>query len=254
MAGRRKPTPVEVFEMAIKDADHLVALVEGFTNQRSYRMRKELRQQVGEALKVPKAERDALDCLESEDVFLVFKPRSRLSRDDFADARPLLRQALVAACAAFETYLADKAMAHIGQLLRSKATLTPRLRQLPMTLGDLMEIQAGYERMGWGIRLHIVEPAIREMSSTAPNRVGEVLALIGVRDWAKKVDKQRKVDPGTTVVDLERITDRRNRIAHEADRVGRSRAKLSVDEVHHEIHTLKSIVEAIHSVLPDIAG
>jgi len=176
MAGRRKPTPIEVFEMAIADADHLVALVEGFTNQRKRRMRKELRDRVGDALKVRVADRQHLDCIESDDVFVVFKPAGRLCRDDFIDGRPLRRQALVAACAAFETYLADKAMSRVGPLLKSEATLTQRLRELPLTLADWMKIDQ-YERKRWGLREYVVEPAVREMASTAPNHVGALLSL-----------------------------------------------------------------------------
>jgi hypothetical protein len=238
--------------MTIADADHLVALVEGFTNRRKRRMRTELRERVGEALKVRVADRGQLDCIESEDVFVVLKPGSRLSRDDFADGRPLLRQALVAACAAFETYLADKAMSLVGPLLRTERTLTPRLGGLRLTLADWMRIERRYEKKRWGLREFVVEPAVREMASTAPSQVGAVLSLLGVDDWTRKVDGHRRVTRGTTVADLERITTRRNRIAHEADRVGRGRAGLTVDEVRADISMLRSVVDAIERVCDDL--
>jgi hypothetical protein len=92
MAGKRKLEPLEVFEITIADAHHLVNLVEGFENQRKYRMRRELREKLGEALHLSERSRDNLDCLESRDLFLVFKPGSTLQRSDFTDARPLLRQ------------------------------------------------------------------------------------------------------------------------------------------------------------------
>ena len=47
----------------------------------------------------------------------VFFPGSSVQRTDFVDARPLLRQAVVAACAAFETYIGDKAMVSAGALV-----------------------------------------------------------------------------------------------------------------------------------------
>jgi hypothetical protein len=37
----------------MSDAHQLAKLVEGFTNQRSYRMRAELRARIGEALRIP---------------------------------------------------------------------------------------------------------------------------------------------------------------------------------------------------------
>lgn len=252
VAGRRKPKPIEVFETAIADADHLVALVEGFTNQRKRRMRVELRDRVGEALRIRVTDREHLDCIESDDVFVVLKPGGRLSRDDFADGRPLLRQALVAACAAFETYLADKAMSLVGRLLAGEATLTRRLGALPLTLADWMRIQETYQRKRWGLRQYVVEPAVREMASTAPSQVGALLSLLGVDDWARKVDGHRRVARGTTVADLERITARRNQIAHEADWTGRRRAPLTVHEVRNEISVLRNVVDAIERVCNDL--
>lgn len=248
MAGRRKLTANEVFELTIADADHLVALVEGFTNQRVRRMRAELRTRVGEAIGVRVKDRHQLDCLESNDVFLVFKPKGQLCRNDFADARPLLRQALVAACAAFETYLSDKAMSRVGPLLKSESTLTRRLRELPLTLADWMKIDERYERKRWGLREYVVEPAVREMASTSPSQVGALLALLGVDNWTRKIDGHRHVRRGETQKQLQEITERRNRIAHEADRVGRGRARLTVSEVRADIEVLKAVVGAIETL------
>jgi hypothetical protein len=249
MAGSRKLSPIEIFELTIADADHLVALVEGFTNRRVRRMRTEMRARIGEVLRVPVRDRMKLDCLESDDVFLVFKPSGRLTRYDFNDSRPLLRQALVAACAAFETYLSDKAMSCVGPLLKSESTLTRRLRELPLTLADWMKIDSGYERKRWGLREHVVEPAVREMSSTSPSQVGTLLSLLGVEQWSKKVDGHRHVRSGETVKELEALTKRRNRIAHEADRLGRGRAILSIDEVRRSIEVLRAVVSAIETLV-----
>jgi len=60
---------------------------------------------------------------------VVLKPGSALTREDLRDSRPLLRQALVAACAAVETYMFDKAMSQIGPLIRYPARTTDRLTQ-----------------------------------------------------------------------------------------------------------------------------
>lgn len=249
MTGRKKLSPVEAFELNMSDAHQLVKLVEGFTNQRARRMRAELRARMGEALRVPDRRRRELDCLQSGDVFLTFLPGSRLARSDFADPRPLLRQALVAACAAVETYLGDKVMQRVGPLLKNNLSLTPRLQDLQLSLEDWMHIEHRYERKRWGLRELVVEPYVRENCSTAPNKVGVMLSLVGLDDWAKKVDGQRRVQRGETVKCLQRITDRRNRIAHQGDRVGRGRAALKVTEVKDDLAALESIVHAIEALL-----
>jgi hypothetical protein len=249
MPGRRKLTPIEAFELNMSDAHQLVKLVEGFTNQRARRMRAELRARIGEALRVPDRRRADLDCLESGDVFLTFLPGSRLARADFEDPRPLLRQALVAACAAVETYVGDKVMQKVGPLLSSEGTLTPRLRDLQLGLDDWMHIEHRYQRKRWGLRELVVEPHVRENCSTAPNKVGVMLTLVGLDDWARRIDGQRRVQRGETVKCLERITERRNRIAHQGDRVGRGRAALDVTEVKDDLAALESIVHAIEALL-----
>ncbi|MBI2708833.1 MAG: hypothetical protein HYX34_03965 [Actinobacteria bacterium] len=249
MPGKRKLSPIEAFELNMSDAHQLVKLVEGFKNQRAYRMRAELRNRIGDALRIADRKRSELDCLQSGDVFLTFLPGSRLARADFEDPRPLLRQSLVAACAAVETYLGDKVMQNVGPLLRSEATLTPRLGNLQLGLEAWMRIEQNYKRKRWGLREFVVEPYVRENCSTAPNKVGVMLSLVGLDDWAKKVDGQRRVARGETVKCLERITGRRNRIAHQGDRVGRGRASLDVKEVEDDLAALESIVRAIEALL-----
>jgi hypothetical protein len=100
VAGAKKASPMEAFLLNMADAHALVRLAEGFVNKRPRRMRAELQQRLGEALKIRTQDRKQLDCLESSDVFLIFLPDSRLRRDDFVDLSPLLRQAIVAACSA----------------------------------------------------------------------------------------------------------------------------------------------------------
>jgi hypothetical protein len=106
-----------------------------------------------------------------------------------------------------------------------------------------------YEKKRWGLRRYVIEPAVREMASTAPNKVGELLSMLGVDNWTRKIDAERGVVRGRTVRRLDEITIRRNRIAHQADIVGRGRAHLDVQEVCDDIEELRSIVEAIEEVL-----
>ena len=193
------------------------------------------------------SQQEDLDCLQSDDVFMVFMPSGNLSRDQFVDLRPLLRQSLVAACAAFETYLADKAMDYVGHVFASNRMPT-NMRDISLTVADWVKIEENYKRRRWGIR-SIVEDHIRLESSTAPNRVGKVLSIIGVNNWSRQVDRIREVGSGTTESELLQITRRRNLIAHTADRKGRGRASIQSEEVQRQIETIKEVVQAIEKVL-----
>ena len=124
--------------------------------------------------------------LESDDLFVVFMPSGDLSRDRFTDLQPLLRQSLVAACAALETYVADKAMEFVGPALKSDE-LPARMKSIGLTVGHWAEIEEKYKRRGWGIR-PVIDEYIRETSSTAPNNIGVVLSVVGVKRWSTKVD------------------------------------------------------------------
>ena len=188
-----------------------------------------------------------MDCLESDDVFVVFKPDGKLGRDQFTDLQPLVRQSLVAGCAALETYVADKVMECVGDALKARE-VPPRMKDISLTIGHWIEIERGYKRRRWGIR-PIVQEYIEQTSSTAPSSIGILLSTIGVKDWSKKVDSARKVVDSTTVAELEEITRRRNRIAHAADRQGRGRATARVVEVDRQLTTIKEVVEAIEKVL-----
>lgn len=250
MTGVHKPTPLEAFQDNMRDAHHLVRLAEGLTNGRSRRMRKERRERVGAAWDVPARQRDELDCLESDDVYLTFKPGSRLQRDMFEDHRPLLRQALVAACAATETYLADKVMTRVSDLTSSRNASSAKILKLPMTVGDWMMLKEEYKsRPRRGLHGRIIEPLVRQDASTDPAKVGKLLSLIGVSNWSKQLDHIRGVDKGGTEELLARVTGRRNRIVHTGDRQGRGRAALDINQTQSDLEALESVVHAIDKLV-----
>lgn len=247
MARSAKRSPMESFNDSMDDAEALVTYSWAFQNHRSRRMRAELRDRVGEALKIPINSRGAMDCIENGDLFIVFRDSEELGRERFDDLRPLLRQSIVAACAALETYVADKVMDWVGSSLQAEE-LPKKLRGIPLTVGHWSDIERTYTRRAWGIR-GIVEEAVREQASTAPNKIGHVLGIIGIEKWSKKIDQERGVRSGSTVSDLHSLTWRRNRIAHSADRVGQGRAGLTVEEAEGFLRTIRSIAEAIDRVV-----
>ena len=244
-----KPSPYEAFVDNIEDAEALMQYTLAFENTRKRRMRQELRNRVGEALRVPVSQRDELDRLESADLFVVFKPGGRLGRDNFSDLSPLLRQSIVAACAALETYVADKAMEFASAALSSDE-IPVRMRDISLTVGHWADIEENYQRRKWGIR-PIIEEHIRQTSSTAPSSIGFVLSTIGVKNWSKDVDKARGVASETTVNELKAITDRRNKIAHAADRDGRGRATITSAYIQQQINIIKDVVNALEEVLQE---
>jgi hypothetical protein len=162
----------------------------------------------------------------------------------------LLRQALVAACAATETFIADKVIERAGVLLRASEEATPGMRKIQLSVGDWLDIETRYERRRRGLREQVMVRYINEQASTAPSQLGALLALVGITKWADQVDHHRSVSKGASVAMLNRITERRNKIVQTGDRQGRGRASLTVDEVKASLADLESVVFAIEKILP----
>jgi hypothetical protein len=245
VAGKVKQTARQAFEDNLADAEALVSVVKVLQNRRVRRMRRELRERLGSALGIPRKHWGELDCIESADLFAIFKPGSGVDRDSLGDdqLRPLLRQALVAACAAIETFVGDRVMERLRETLDRDDRPT-RLLALPMTVGDWLRIDETYERRRWGLR-EVVEIEVRRMASPAPSQIGMVFGVIGERELWKRVDKARGTSRGRSAEQLSRIYERRNRIAHQGDRSGRGRASITVAEVEADLRCIGEIVSCL---------
>lgn len=91
----------------------------------------------------------------------------------------------------------------------------------------------------------MIKPFVNEKASMAPKPLGELMALIGVKDWSRRIDKARDVERGNTVSDLDRISKRRNKIAHQGDRDGRGRAGINLKYVQNELAVLEAVAKAM---------
>jgi hypothetical protein len=243
-----KTGPLDVFEDNIADAERLLLLTRMLVNTRTYRMRRELRDRVGSAMGLPKRKWEDLDCVESNDLFLVLMPDGEASRDIFTapELRPLLRQSIVAVCAAVESYVAEKACTYIPGAINDPPGA---LNRLPVSFRDVLMV-GEYERHGWAYR-KLLKTQIDQMASAKPNRIGEVFEVVGKKNrnlW-KNVDARRKAETGDSCRQLEELVERRNRIAHTGDRTGRGKAQLRVKEVDRHVRNAREIVEALDAVL-----
>lgn len=241
--GRSRQSALEAFELNMEDADILLKLGKALTNERARKMRRELRERVGEALRLGKKDIDALDCVESEDFFVVLKPEASIRRQDLEDIRPLLRQAIVAACAAVENYVGDRVMELVGPALRSEDP-PERLMDVTLTIGRWVEIDQRYQRKGWGLR-QVIEEHVRIEASAEPMKIGVLFSTAGVpKIWGKVNGRAgRRLD-----TELDQIVDRRNRIAHQGDRRGGGRAALAFEDVEEALGLIREVIKHLEHV------
>lgn len=247
MLRSRKLTPIEVFEANIADAERLLSIARGLDNRRIRSMRRELREAFGSAMKVPKRDQDRLDCIESDDLFVIFKADSRLGRADFTEQelRPLLRQAIVSVAAAAESYVAEKASSYIGDALDGAPG---RLRRLRVSLGEVFDIEQSLTRRRFGWR-RIVHERIERDSGAAPNKMDTVFGLVGKQVPWKRLDERRHVRRGESRKQMEALATRSNRIAHTGDRIGAKRAVIALAGVEGHLKNAKVIVESLDAEL-----
>lgn len=245
MAAPPKMSARDAFDLNIQDAQMLVELASLLSNRRTRRMRQELRERIGDALSIPRKRRVDLECLENEKVFVTFMPGHAGWRDRLDDVglRPLLRQALVAGCAAVETFCADRVMERYSAAVKQKPPPS-RLLELSLTVDQYLTIQDTYQKTGWGLR-QVIELEVRQKASPAPAQIGQLFALVGEKGLLARVDNRRKVPKGVTETELNRIVARRNLIAHTGDRSGRGRAAITTTEVEADVATLISIIDAL---------
>lgn len=248
MATRTKATARDAFELNMKDAHLLVDLAQLLDNRRVKRMRSERRHKIGAALGIPKRKWDELECIENSQVFITLLPGSAELRQELVadNLRPLLRQAIVAACAAVETFVADRAMELYPQAIK-RDPIPPRLLEIRMDVKTWVWIEQRYTRRGHGLR-SVVEAHLRQFASADPGPLGKVFSIVGVSDVFKRVDAARGVAKGQSERRLKEIVDRRNLIAHTGDRRGTGRATISVAEAEAVLNDVESIVAALDSV------
>ncbi|MET8681973.1 HEPN domain-containing protein [Streptomyces sp. NPDC004647] len=86
---------------------------------------------------------------------------------------------------------------------------------------------------------------VRQRASPAPAQIGTLFGLVGHSKLLTRVDKRRKVGKEESTNELNRIVERRNRIAHAGDRIGRGRATITIDEVESDLDLIVSIVDAL---------
>ncbi len=248
----RKPTPMGAFDLNMGDAVWMIELAEALANQRSRGIYSGTRESLGTALRMTKKVQDGFEVMESDDFFVIIKPGSDVTLESLQDRTALLRHAIVAACAATETYFADRIIELVRPQLRAHRTrngaLPPRLRSIQLTVGEAIELDHQYKNRR-GLTERVVAPYIRERASVDPGALGEALSVAGHKGVFARIDAALEWPKGRCEKRMTEVANRRNVIAHTGDRAGRGRSPLSVDEARGITDDLTAIVHAAESLL-----
>ena len=103
-------------------------------------------------------------------------------------------------------------------------------RELRVTASGFSAYVTSVEIPSDGLKVVLsVAPRSEDVIVTT-TQVETPLSMLGVSSWATTIDRERGVGKGDTEALLDGVTNRRNKIAHEGDRLGRGRASLTVTE------------------------
>ncbi len=157
----------------------------------------------------------------------------------------LLRAAIVFIVSAMDTYFHDRIKYGISRA--SEKGMPDALSRHRITIGDLENWESS-RRRGNVIRNWITDH-LASVPLQSPDRIAEYMRYIGIEQLWNKVEPDN-LKRNKLLQKLNEIIDRRNKIAHEGDRLsGRSTEKrlrdITVDQVNKWVDFIKLLVRTV---------
>lgn len=171
----------------------------------------------------------------------------------------LLRQAVVVACTAVESFFWDVLQENVLTIVRARRSgADESIRNLNFTLGDYISLE-NYEDKDIRLKQLILKNFERATLSGA-EAIEKIAATLTVRDIYNKVAEQAGVDARELRKQIGELITRRNMIAHRADRPteeeqsdteidGHSLRKIHYAWVNTRVQTAKTVVDASSRII-----
>lgn len=198
-------------------AKHLLQLHQLFRELREHPVDEQMRLAVCSCLKVP--ETTAVRQANNEQVVLLAQaatpiPDALLAPDG---TNLLLRQAVVVACTALESFFWDVLRENVLTIVRArKRQADESLRKLILTLDDYMSLE-DYSDPDLRLRQIILKNFERETLYDI-EKIGKIASTLTVRDFWRQVAERCGMREQDIKSQLNELISRRNQIAHRADR------------------------------------
>ncbi len=245
------------YDLAIQNfavVEHLLQLFEVFRGLREETATDDLRLAVCRKWGVP--DTTSVRNAYNEQIFLVARANAPIPQalliENGADF--LLRQAVVVACTALESFFWDSLRENVLTIVKArKRGANESLRELTLTLDDYLSLE-NYEDPNDRLK-EIILKNFERRTLYDTNSIEEIATILTVRDFWARVEHKC----GMAVRDIRRSLDdlikRRNQITHRADRPdpkadppdlqdGHGLREISYAWVNPRISTAKSVVNA----------
>jgi hypothetical protein len=166
----------------------------------------------------------------------------------------LLRQAVVVACGALDSYFNDIVRNSILTVVRArKRRAHEALRKLTLTLEEYLSL-ASYEDEDFRLQQIILKNFERKTLSNA-NAIGEVAAILAVDDFWHELGRETGEAPAEMRRRIDEIAGRRNDIAHRADRAapegpadGQGLQPITHAWVNQRVQTIRTVVVGANAI------
>ncbi len=259
--GRLKHVPaLDKFRANCEQVTKLMHLYGEFLSERERGLRSERKRKLCDCLQLP--ERTELDVAHRRE----WKYYVIVNRDRGGDVglftadglSVLLRQAVVAIVSCMDGYFRDKfkdvAYHRVDTAIASHDSLPVWERKLPF--GELADIRE-YQRSGFVLQ-RILANIATGATFQAPTEIAGFMKDIGIKNlWSGVRDrlpdalKLRYADGQALSKAVQNVTDRRNRIAHDADRIGTKPSPIDSKEVNEWITLITETVVAADKAIDE---
>lgn len=211
---------MRAYDLAIQNfsvAEHLLQLYDLFRDLKEDVPKEPLRLAVCETFAVPN--HTVLRHARNEQVVLVAKatapiPQSLLVTDGI---NFLLRQAVVVACTALESFVWDALRENVLTIVRARKRGADRsLRELTLTLDDFLSLE-GYADQDLRLKQIILKNFERGMLYDASS-IERIATILTVKNYWPQVARTCGTAEGDIKEQVKELITRRNQIAHRADR------------------------------------
>jgi hypothetical protein len=247
--------PITVFEQNFRTAEILLSLYKLLLEDKSNNKAVDFETAVRKCLSISDAE-ETIVLLNDLTHALFRGERANVSASFFKDRSLslLLRQAIVAACTAMETYMNDIIRENLTKvLLKRKRNAPKKLLEINITLDDYLSIQS-FDPPEERLKQLILSKYERATLANI-NGINECFKLLGIEncwDGLEQVTGQNKRD---IMNQVESIVKRRNDIVHRGDRLPNPDINdAEIQEInfawtHTHIQTIHNIVLASDKII-----
>ena len=211
---------MRAYDLAIQNfsvAEHLLQLHELFRDLREEKASEPLRLAVCKCLALP--DESVLRHARNDQLVMVAKatapiPHSLLVADGI---NLLLRQAVVVACTALESFFWDALRENVITIVRARRRRADdSLRSISLTLDDYLSIE-GYEDPDARLQQIILKNFERGTLYDAAS-IERIAGILTVKEFWKQVAKKCGLPEGDIKRQIAELITRRNQVAHRADR------------------------------------